>query len=288
MFKKYLIRIIGALCILGSLALIFMTSMLEIDGVKTKDWRKFSEDTEKVCKTVEDDFLTNLEHSELFEDELDDCDLPHTRSKLKSLFKEVYAVTDTITAKEYALKDVLVLSWKAPKLIDSIEGITDSRMVSNVFFVSIASHVVYEQSKAGIIDCSPYDSEVIANTAEMYMDTSEDTIEMISELSPVFLALTAALVFFVILGLVSAIAHMFNKGRWVKYLFLVLLICLVVGFTIAAPLVSEMITDSMMNTSNLKDLVLQMTFTPYLAVALAIVPVVLDIIFERKNKKMEE
>lgn len=283
MLKKYLMRAIGTLCILGSLALIFMTGIIQIDGVKSRDWRDFSENTIDICEDVEDSFLQNLEFDDTFKDELKDCDLPHTKSKLKALFKNVDTITDIITSKEYALKDVLVLSHKAPKLIDSLEGITDSNMVSNTFFTAIASHVVEQQSREGIIDCSPYDKEVIDATAEMYTDSSEDTIEMISELSPIFFGLTAALLIFVVLGLISAITNMFNKGRWVKYLFLVLMIGLVVGFAIATPMISALITDNMMNTSNLSDLVLKVTFTPYIALALAIVPVVLDIIFERKK-----
>lgn len=283
MFKKYLMRAIGTLCILGSLVLIFMTGFIQIDGVRGRDWRKFRENTEDMCEIVEDSFLRNLENSDIFEDELEDCDLPHTRSKLKALFKDVDAMSDTITSEKYALKDVLVLSCKAPKLINSLEGITDSNIVSRTFFTAIASHVVEQQSREGIIECSPYDEEVINATAEMYMDSSEDTIELVSELSPVFLGLAAALIVFIALGLISAITHMFNKGRWVKYLFLVLMISLVVGFAIAAPTISAMITDNMMNTSNLKDMVLKVTLTPYIALALAIVPVVLDIIFERKK-----
>ena len=283
MIKKYLLRAIGTLCILGSLALIFMTSFIQIDGVKSRDWRKFRDNTESICENMEDSFLDNLEDSDIFEDELEDCDLPHTRSKLKALFKDVDTVSETITSEEYALKDVLVLSLKAPKVINSLEGITDSSIVSRTFFTVIASHVVEQQSREGIIDCSPYDEGVIEATAEMYMNSSDDTFELVSELAPVFIGLAAALIVFAVLGLISAITNMFNKGRWVKYLFLVLMIGLVVGFAIAAPAISTMITDNMMNTSNLSDLVLKVTFTPYIALALAIVPVVLDIIFERKK-----
>jgi hypothetical protein len=63
---------------------------------------------------------------------------------------------------------------------------------------------------------------------------------------------------------------------------------LVVGFCVAAPLVSDLIVDSAVNIPALEDLVLTITVTPFISVVLAIVPVVLDIIFERKNKKMEE
>lgn len=288
MIKKYLIRAVGALCILGSLALIFLTGFISLDGIKSRHWRELRSDTQNMCKAVEKRFLFDLKYSELFEDELDDCDLPHTRSKLKSRFREIDDMTDIVLSDRIALKDVLVLSIKAPELVENIEGIMDSSIISDAFFSSVAGYVVEKQSRQGIIDCDPYDRDIINATAEMYLEDSEESVEMISELSFVFVLLTAALLMFIALGIISATTHMFNKVRWIKYLYLAFLTILVVGFCVAAPLVSDLIVDSAVNMPALEDLVLTITVTPFISVVLAIVPVVLDIIFERKNKKMEE
>ena len=288
MIKKYLIRAVGALCILGSLALIFLTGFISLDGIKSRHWRELRSDTQNMCEAVEKRFLFELEDSELFEDELDDCDLPHTRSKLKGRFKEIDNMTDIVLSDRIALKDVLVLSIKAPELVENVEGIMDSSIISDAFFSSIAGYVVEKQSLQGIIDCDPYDRSIINATAEMYLEDSEESVEMISELSFVFVLLTAALLMFIALGVISATTHMFNKVRWIKYLYLAFLTILVVGFCVAAPLVSDLIVDSAVNMPALEDLVLTITVTPFISVVLAIVPVVLDIIFERKNKKMEE
>lgn len=288
MIKKYLIRTAGALCILGSLALIFMASFISLDGVKSRQWRELRKDTENMCQAVENRFLDELEYSDIFEDELDDCDLPHTRSKLKSRFKDVENMLDTVMDDSIAMKDVLVLSTKAPMLVESMEEIVESDIVSETFFSAVAEYVVNKQIAQGIIDYGSDYLDIIDATTDMYIEDSEDTVDMISELSSVFVLLTVALLFFICLGVVAAVTHMFNKVRWIKYLYIAFLIALVVGFCIAAPLVSDLIVDNTAGVPALEDLTLKITVAPFISVVLAIVPVVLDIVFERKNKKMEE
>ena len=288
MVKKYLIRAVGALCILGSLALIFLASFISLDGVKSRQWRELRNDTESMCQAVEDRFLLELEFSDIFEDELDDCDLPHTKSKIKSRFKEIENMLDIVMSDSIAMKDVLVLSTKAPMLVENLEEIVESDIVSETFFSAVAEYVVDKQIDQGIIDYGSDRLDIIDATTDMYIEDSEDTVDMISELSSVFVLLTAALLFFICLGVVAAVTHMFNKVRWIKYLYMAFLIILVVGFCVAAPLVSELIVDIAADVPALEDLSLKMAVAPFISVVLAIVPVVLDIVFERKNKKMEE
>ena len=288
--KKYLVRIIGALCILGALALIFMPACMSLDGVMGRDLRDLRKDVNNMTDEAKEAFLYELEdswNSEVFEEELEDSDLPSRRSGVKAYFKEIDGLVDTALAGTYALKDVLVLSIKAPGLVEDMENLVDSSYVSKVFFGATAEYVVYQEYYKGNLD--RYDEETVDSTTQMYMDAAEDSVEVFSELTFIFTLVTGVLVLIIVIGVASAVGQIFDKTRWIKYLFLVLLICLVTGFCIAGPLVTGVVEESMELVPAFEDMSLKVTATPFMALVLAIVPVVLDIIFERKkNKKTEE
>lgn len=281
MVKKYLIRVIGALCILGALALMFMPGWVTLDGISRRDLRNIRSDIDGVFDAALDDFTHYNEHNDAFTDELKDCDLPHTRSSIKSRFKEVTHLTEELLDDTVSLQELLTVSIKAPGMMTDMENLLSSRKVSSAFFGSAAEYILYVGTQA---TGEEYDSEVVGVAADELEKAAEDGLDVVSEISPLFVLLAGVLILILALGVAAAALHICNKGRWVKYLFLSVLVVLVAGSCVAFPMASGILADSLDDMSAFEDLALQITVTPFIAVALAIVPIVLDIIFERKKR----
>lgn len=281
MVKKYLIRVAGALCILGALALMFLSSWVTIDGVDRRDLRDLRKDTETILENASDRFTRYIEYDDDFKEELEDNDLPHTRASIRSRFKEISALASELMNDTVSLKEIFTLAAKAPGLITDAENLLESDC-ADVYFRLAAEHT-WANAANQYDDLEINYDETIDSIVVQLEDQAEDTVEIASDLSFAFIALIAVLVIIIALGVVAAITHILNKGRWVKYLFLAILLLMVIGSCVAFPMVSEILADNLENTPALEDIELKIGVAPFIAVALAIAPIVLDIIFERKK-----
>lgn len=63
-----------------------------------------------------------------------------------------------------------------------------------------------------------------------------------------------------------------------------MVIGIVAGSCVVLPVVSEIAADALGNVPAFAEMTLKMNVTPFIAVVLMIVPVILDIIFERKKE----
>lgn len=302
MVKKYLIRIIGALCILGAVALMFMPGWLELDEVDKRSLRDMRSDISGTCTMVEDRFINRLEVDDDFKDDLKDCDLPASRGAIKSRFNDIEDLSDELLDDTVSLQELLTLSVKAPGLIKDAENLLDSD-AADLFFAGAAEYTLFYSSQAledeysdeqkwseeydyyVDYDYEDYKADLTEDAAAQLSETAEETLEMASELSFVFILLAAVLILILVFGAASAILHVCNKGRWVKYLFLVLVVTLVAGSCVVIPMVSEALAATLSEMPAFEDMTLKMTATPFIAAVLTIVPIVLDIVFERKKEK---
>ena len=258
--KKILIRILGALCILGAIFIMFSTSWVKIDGIKRseiKEFRSIISDDLEMTQSV----LLELSEDEDGKDDLQDNDLPYTKGKIKSRIKTVDNLTQSLLDLEISFQDITTLSFTAPGLINDLD---------NFLSTEYASDIIFEESQL-----------VVA-------EDIEDTLESVEDFSLLFYLIGALIVLLVVLGIASAVTHCLNRARFIKYIYLAFVILLVVGLCVTLPMITEIIQSEGTLTEGSEDMALAITPMPFISAALMVVPIVLDIIFERKNKKTEE
>ena len=66
--KKYIIRFVGALCILAAAALFFFQPMIQIDGIKNKELRTIYAQAEEILQQEENMMLKSIEADKFKED----------------------------------------------------------------------------------------------------------------------------------------------------------------------------------------------------------------------------
>ena len=287
MFKKYLIRIVGSLCILGALAMMFVPSWVNIKDIDRRDLRNLRTDATNINSAVVDALCIYAQNEDDFKDELKDYDLPYTRSSIKSRGKEIAKLTDELLNDSVSLKELLVLSVKAPGLIKDAENLVDCHEAAETVFSTTASYVLLEGTQAQ--NTSEISSKQIQSAADTLETTTQDMIDEIAPVASLTVLLAVVLILILALGAAAAVTHICNKVRWLKYIFAVLLVCLVVGSCVAFPMVTDMLSDFVVDSA-FEDMTLQIAVAPFIAVVLAIVPIVLDITCENKkrNKLAEE
>ena len=260
--KKILIRIVGSLCILASLYVLFMTTWVNVDGIKRSDMRKIKEQITTELEVIENELKMGIVYSESLKDELKDYDLPYTSGQLKRTFRETEDFLLETIDSEVSFKELLLASAKLPGFIKDTESMLDASMVSGLIF----------------------------ETSEFYYaEDIEEAVEVVAEFKFVFYIVVGVLAVIILLGLVSAVTHVLNKRRFIKYFYIAIVVILFCGICIAMPLVMNTVKDNMELAEAVEDIQLKATIMPYVTLLLAAAPVVLDIIFEKKMKeKVEE
>jgi predicted tellurium resistance membrane protein TerC len=275
--KKYIIRIIGALCILGAITLLFMSPFMEITGVKRADMREFREDTEKLLEGVSQTIQDRVSYDEDFEDDLKDNNFPSKKSAIKKRFKEVEELATELLNDKISIHELAVISAKAPGIVKDVGNLLNTK--GGDYVINAITQNAMEQVREENPDAYFGDEEIREYKKNMQAD-AEDAVALLSALSIAFIGLAVLLALIVLLAVISAVTHVCNKKRGLKYVVLVIMLILVIGGTVAGPLVSNLVELQ----KPFDDAGLQMAIMPYVALALMFVPIVLDIIFERKNK----
>lgn len=282
--KKYLIRVLGALCIVAALAVMILPTCIKIDGMKSKNKRLLRGNTEAFLSAAEDALVDGVKQDAIEED-LEDNDLPATKSKLKSWLKEIENVAEDALDEEISLKEILVLLCKAPGITKDMQNLMNTDYAMSRTLDALA----YEAYKGNL------DPGVKAEPEQMYewvqssefRDSLEDTVEMLDPVPIVCYIVLGVFGLFGALAVWAVVGHICNKGRWGKYVLLALVVLVVVGTCVALPLLSGVIEETAGDVSLLKGVQLRMTAAPFCVIALMIVPIVLDIIFERKYKTIK-
>ena len=275
--KKYLIRIIGALCILGAITLLFLSPFMEITGIKRADLRDFREDAEALLDGVSQTMQDRVAYDEDFEEDLKDNDFPYKKSEIKKRFKEVEELATELLNNKISIHELLVISVKAPGIVKDFGNLLNTD--GGDYVINAIAESGMEQVREENPDAYFDDSDITEYKKTIRGD-AEDAVALLSALSIAFIGLAVVLALIVLLAVISAVTHVCNKKRGMKYIVLAIVLILVVGGTVAGPLVSNLVDLNEPFT----DAGLQMAIMPYVALALMFVPVILDIIFERKNK----
>ena len=245
--KKLLIRILGSIFILAALFVMFIPTWIQIDGISRRDMRDMRAEMLADVSRAEEVVLRYIGNDD-YKESLQDCDLPSTKSAVKKRIKETETLLKETVNEDISLQELLNLSLKLPGYITDCENLTEF----------------------------PYLPQIIEDTAEF-----EDTIDSLSDIKMVFYVIGAAFIILILLGVASAITHSLHHARFVKYIFLALLVIVVLGFTVGASLLSDFMIDTFEMPEQAEDMTAQVTVMPYVALILAFVPVILDIIFER-------
>lgn len=272
-FKTYLIRCIGALCILGAVATLFFPAWIQIDGIRRKDFRTLQDSFTTVITAEEEFLLSNLDN---WKEDLKDNDLPYKKTDLKNWLHDIQAILKDGLNDQISLKELTVLIWKAPGLLKDAENLTQT------------DHVL-EEAVAFAVSCfypsSEYTSRSISRFEKFLIDSLEDATEYFGLIR---LGCYCAIVLSVLLALFSvfaAVGHVCNKCRWGKYVLLGISVILTVGAFVALPMLTELLQDLFADVPYLEDIKLRVNLIPVISVILLLVPVILDIVTKATQKK---
>ena len=257
--KKILIRIVGSLCIIASTYTLFMTNWVQIDGIRRKDMREIKTQITTELDTIGGFLDTAINRNENLKDELRDYDLPYTSGQLKRCFRETEKFLLETVDEDISFKEVFVATTKLPQYIKDTESVLDSDLMSYVIF---------------------------ENSNYFYAEDMENVIDEVAEYTYILYIVAGVFVFIALLGLASAVMHMMDKRRFVKYFYIAIVLVLVCGICIALPIGLNYVKDGIDLPEMMEDVELKATFMPYVTLLLAIAPMVLDIIFEKKKQEV--
>lgn len=285
--KKLLLRFVGAICILGALALMFLPNWFLIEDADRREVRALRSDISGMLGAASDAFVEQTS-DDFFRSELKDYDLPHTRSSIRNRFEQYANMVDSLMEQSISLKKLLHVSLQAPGMIQDASNLSDS-FCAETFYQSTAKYVLFEGTRA-YTGSDQVTTQDVEKTARLLKTNSTPLIETLAEFRSCFYLAAALLILIFLLGIAATVGHICNKGRWLKYLFLVIQLALVAGSCIAIPMVAELLTDTASTLPAFADASLKITSTPFLAIGLLIIPILLDITCERKieKKKTEE
>lgn len=257
---KIFARIMSAICIVAAVAVFFFLPVANIDGIKGKDFREMritlTGDLKKIQAELEDSWLNVHE-------DLDDNDLPDSKSAIKSRFKETETLLKNTLDEEISFFELFTFSAKAPRYLKETALLLETTVVADLIF-----------------ETSDY----------VYLEDVEDVVDTVDGVEIVF---ALVIVFFGALGLFSLatlVLHLINKINAFKIVFFVLIALLVAGLCVAFPMITNAVDDMAGLPERLEDIALQITVFPFLAAVLALVPVILDIVLfakRRKEKKLQ-
>ena len=181
--KKYIIRIIGALCIIGAVAAMFLLSWFKIDGIKRSDLRNLRDDTCGVIKYVGDSFVEKVSVDDNFSEELKDNDLPSSRSAVKKQFREIGDLLEGLLDENISLQEVLTLSIKAPGIIEDAENLVDSSVGASL--ISVVTDYQVNEAREENPD-AVFSEEKLTSYKRQLRTNLEEGVETASEIKPVF------------------------------------------------------------------------------------------------------
>jgi hypothetical protein len=254
LIKTIIVRIVGVVCIVAALLVLMLPTSLKMDGVKSKAIKEMSRETEADLDAMQSRMLMKAYE---YEDELEDNDLPTTQSGIKRMFKNAKSVVKGIVKSEYSLYGVYEVMGKLPKYVEDFGNLADLNDAQLSYIIGENEYM----RKADIEDIDDVDNELelVANVVR-----------------GLFIAIA-------VLCVLAAISCAIGRLSAFKHLYFVV-ICAVVGLVGGLVVVtSGGLTDVFTLPENFEDAMLNITATPFVAVALSFVPIVLDLIF--KNKK---
>lgn len=257
--KKIIIRIIGALCIFGALAILFCSPWVRLKNVSNRELRNIRQELTGDIALVRDKVTEQLADPK-FRDELRDHGLPGTKAGVKKGAREVSALIEELLNDRVSFGELVQVSAKAPGYIRDVENLLDTRNCGEAVF-----------------EASEY----------VYYDDAEELIDTVSDYVFLLYIVTGFFVLVGLFGCAGAITHCFGKVKWLKYSFLGILAVLVVGVAIAVHFASGLIPDMFELPKEFQKLSLQITPFPLFALVLGVMPVVLEAVFDREKPVRE-
>lgn len=267
-FFKYIIRFVGSVCILASAALLVFSPIIEIDGVKNKEFRSAYSQFEELSKLEETWLLRETERkTSAVKEELRDYDLPYRKSELKAWFRNINGLAKETLNSSITLEEVFTLVWNAPELVNDVENLMET---DTILEDGINILVRYDEKTFG--------SEFMHEK----LDEVEEHFAAIRNICYLLIVLFAVLALLVV---AAVIGNILNKGRGIKYVVLVIVAAITVGCYIGVPSLSGVLSDAVAENELLKDMELCTTAVPVLACILLIIPAVLDFWNKKRAEK---
>ena len=256
--KEKLIRSIGSVCIILSLLLMFLPGIIKFDGVSKADLRESRKIFLADIDNIESHILRNVK---LIEEDLEDNDLPSSKSEVREYFNDMEDFVKVVLNDEISLKNVMTYSIKIPKFLSFGENLLNTA----------------------------YAYDEVMDVAESFSTEELETIvDEASSLNFIFYIIFAFFSFIIVLAVVGAITNVFNELTFLKYFYFALIIFITIVLAVCLPLISEAIADADMMAEGLEEMALRMSIIPYIALALNIVPIIIDIVLMVKNKKAKK
>lgn len=257
---KVLVRIIGAGCLVAAVFIAFTAAWLQLDNVTSSDLRTAKKSTLQDMEMVKIGFLAAYDLDPNIKAELENANLPDTKTSIKRRFSETESLLDKWFSGDISLAMVYELCGEAPRYLEDTSSLLNSNIPDTVFGFS-------------------------KNFTTLGMDEVIDEAIMYDE---IFDWAKIILLVFIGLGALAAFTQLFRPTQFVKYFFIVLLGGMAIASYVIVPSLSDEISGILFLNKDLENLGLTVTMSPLFAFVLSLVPVVLDIIFERNKGKKPE
>lgn len=257
--KRILIKLFGVICILTSLILIFLPSCVTVNNISRKEFREFKTEVLGDLERVEEAVLIAFETDDFgIEEEFEDCDLPSTKGTIKKRFRETKSLLKDLMNENVSLKEVFTCAVEIPRFIED---------TNNLLETDIAIQLITETS------------ELVS------VEEIEDIIDLVIPFKFVFNLITIFLCLVVVVALMAIIAQIINRMSIFKSIYLGITLSLSVALLAIIPFVSSNLAYLLSLPEYMEDISLNITAIPFISLAFALVPIILDTISYMKSKK---
>lgn len=256
MINRIIQRGTVSLLLVVALALSVFSSCVRLDGFSGKALRQARIDMEEVLTTFENDILTNREQ---YRDDLKDCDLPYTGTKLKKEFSFLRDTVDLAVNNDYSIGQLDFLFFKLPHTLSLLES-----------FAQFSQLHADDPGRMG-----------------RFYAWAEESCDALLENKTIFLLLWITLTVFLGLLLLSGVlAVVFtvlrNAHTW-RWLFFVLVLMLLAALVTLQILSGELLYQLDMPF----DIDLTVTATPFLSAIISLAACIVPLIFNNKKERID-
>ncbi len=256
--KEKILRVTGSICIIVSVFIMFLTSIISIGGVTKRDLREYRKYVVEDLNEVEDYLLANFDY---IKEDLKENELPFTKTALRKAFNKAEHMVKTLIDSRVSVKELISYAVKIPSIINNSSKLLET----------------------------DYTYDKIMNTTNNV--ERDEFAALIDEGATVKIVASLVIVFFVLLiifSLFTGVFNIINRMNFAKYILFGIFLIMSIALMIGVPIISEMISESEVLPKVIEDLTLHATGIPFVATSMAAVPIIIDIVCKVKSKRKGE
>lgn len=255
--KEFIKRTISVLLIIASLLLLFLPSVIKIDGIKSSEWREIRNEVVKPLERGQSNLIEGL-NSDLsnasFKYDLKDSGMPYTASSIKRTYKTIIKNAKELLNNEISFKEIITLAFFIPKMVDFSESMLE--------FSETPSGAMASIEEKGLSD---------------FLDTAE-------ALNFIFAAVLIFFAFIILLGVFAAVTEAIGKLKFVKYVYFAFILVLSLSL-IVVPFLLDGVIEANGLLEPFSGALLRPTLMPFAVILLSFSAIIVPAFFKNTSKK---